>query len=128
MAYNISEILELYQSRKMNRQEIVGKYKVSYTYLCRVIKRAGIDLWDSEKNDKYNIEEIIALYKSRKMNRRGIMKKYGISAGYLRNLITQYQIEPWDIKRKEKPESEYFNWAELANHPLANYNHWDITE
>lgn len=124
------DAIKLYTEKKYTRSELSNIWGYAEHSLTTAILKRGVHLWDKKTLDKKTKDEICRMYRLRRMNREQLIEKYGLTKPNLLIILYKNKLALWDRKDNKKPNytntnknpNKYFNWAELKDHPMVNYN------
>ena len=122
--------IELYKSKKYNREQLVEKFDILPSRLTCVLWKRGVELWNLKIVRKSKYDEVCLLYKKRELSRDEIIQRYNIKLKTLNVVLFQRGINLWDKKvnsrrkraKKLRVSSKFFSWREYKEHPFYNYN------
>lgn len=111
------QISEIYQAKKLTRRQISEKFGICELNLSTVLRKRGIELWDSGRNDQKRNDEIAELYEKKIFNREELCKKYKITMRQMRGILYVRGIKRWDGNKSRQKEiklktSPYYDWRE----------------
>lgn len=121
-----TELIELYRSKQMNRQQLASKYNLNIYEINKILYLNGVETWDSKIRNKEEIREMIRLYVNKEMTRKEISQKYKIQLKHFTVYLYHKNIKIWDYlkpqRKKKKNQNKYFNWGDYKGHIISYYN------
>ena len=95
----MERFIENYQRRKINREQMSSKLRVSIKYINNWLYVRKIDIWDKKtvkKPENKVITKYMDLYQKQKITRKQIVKKLSVSIQNVNNWIYKRKLKVWD--------------------------------